>query len=95
MYAQTRPTGTIAMIPPSTRIGVPAIISSAIHTVQKITVCPKSGCIISSSAISPVIAPVMSTVGSVGSFAFSDSSQATVTMKSGFRNSDGWNEAKP
>jgi hypothetical protein len=29
------------------------------------------------------------------SFSRSDSSQATLTMKSGFRNSDGWNCAKP
>ena len=82
-------------IPASTRIGVPAIISSAIHTVQKITVCPKSGCNISSTATIPVIAPVMSTVGSSCSLTLSDRTQATATMNRGLRNSDGWNSAMP
>ena len=38
---------------------------------------------------------VSGTIGSERSFSFSDSSQAMLTMNSGFRNSDGWNWVKP
>ena len=58
-------------------------------------VSPKLGWRISSSATIPVSTAVSGTTGSERSFSFSDSSQAMVTMNSGFRNSDGWNWAMP
>ena len=58
-------------------------------------VSPKLGWRMSSSATIPVSAAVSGTTGSERSFSFSDSSQAMVTMNRGFRNSDGWNWAKP
>ena len=58
-------------------------------------VSPKLGWRISSKAITPVSSAESGTTGSDLSFSFSDSSQAMATMKSGFRNSDGWNWAKP
>ena len=58
-------------------------------------VSPKLGWRISSRATRPVISAVSGTTGSDSSFSFSDSSQAMVTMNSGFRNSDGWNWVKP
>ena len=91
----TSPTGAAAISPTITRVGVPAIISSAIHTVQTMIVWPKSGCIISSPTTSATIPPVMTTVGRLSSFALSDSSHARVTIRNGFRNSDGWNWTRP
>ena len=77
------------------RIDAPDRASSSTQAATKMIVSPKLGCCISSSAMTPVSTAVSGTTGSDASFSFSDSSQAMVTMNSGFRNSDGWNWVKP
>ena len=84
--------------PPSTpiaRVEMPASISSTIHTMPNTIVWPKSGCFISSAATSAVSTPVRGITGRSASFDRIDRNQAVVTMKKGFRNSEGWTLAKP
>src|SRR3569623_1432358 len=97
MYADNNPTGIAPAIKPITRVDTPDISNSANHTVQNTTVWPKSGWSISNVATIAVSAPVNTpTINGVNpSLPFIDNSQATATMKQGFRNSDGWNCAMP
>ncbi len=58
-------------------------------------VCPKSGCIISSTPTSAVSSPVIASTGSSGSLARNDSIHAVETMNKGLRNSEGWSWNAP
>ena len=80
---------------PSAFIDAPDSISRMIHTDTKITVWPKSGCIISSTAIEPTTPAEISAKGSPGFLARSENSHAIATTNKGFRNSDGWRRAGP
>ena len=77
------------------RIEAPESAISSTQAATKITVSPRLGCFISRIATTPVSTAVSGTTGRLSSLSFIDSTQAMVTMKRGFRNSDGWNRVKP
>src|SRR3546814_7637380 len=74
------------------RIERPATSTSTNQVAAKMTVCPRSGWPISSSAMTPVSAAASGTTGRLWSWSRSDSTQASDTAKKGFKNSDGRSE---